>query len=106
MTDRGAAFGIVGHVKDGTIKHAGGINVRGYDGMLWIRNLTIDLNTDTVSGMVNGTRADLFELTVTNVSEDGDTTVALAFTEAASMAVVGDASITGLPAGTATVDLY
>lgn len=101
---RGAAFGIVGNPSDGTIEHVGGVYVQGANGLLKIRNFTIDTLDGTVSGIVNGKRADLFTITSASMV-DGDIIASLAFTEAASMAVAGDDRLINLPAGTAVVDL-
>jgi hypothetical protein len=100
LTDMGAAFGIVGNPKDGTIEHVGGLFVAG----LKISNFTIDLTTDPdgdgenialVTGIVNDSfRAPLFE-----VGPD----LTLYFTETASGAIVGSDAIAGAVAGTANI---
>jgi hypothetical protein len=100
LTDMGAAFGIVGNPKDGTIEHVGGLFVAG----LKISNFTIDLTTDPdgagdkialVTGIVNDSfRAPLFE-----VGSD----LTLYFTETASGAIVGSDAIAGEVAGTANI---
>ncbi|HEX5828251.1 MAG TPA: hypothetical protein VFY23_12060 [Candidatus Limnocylindrales bacterium] len=101
--DGGAVFGITGNAKDGTVEHVGGLYVNGAGGLLELRNFTINLNTNSVSGIVNDSfRAPLFYFAA---GDAADGTVTLRFTSTASGAIVGSGAITGEIAGTATVDL-
>jgi hypothetical protein len=102
LSDAGAVFGIVGNTKNGVIKHVGGLTVKELDPStaatsVTLSNFWVDTNNATVSAIVNdGARAVVFTL-------GGDGT--LSFTAAASQAVAGNGSLTGLSAGVATVAL-
>ena len=90
-------FGVTGNPADGTIEHVGGLIVYSpaLDRNLSLKNFTIDLDSGYITGLVPGIgRVPLFML-------DGLT---LRFTETASMALVGDASLAGESAGTAMPD--
>ena len=95
--DAGVGFGVVGNPTDGTIEHVGGLVVYSpaLDKNLKLKNFTIDLESGYITALVPGIgRAPLFML-------DGLT---LRFTETASQVLLGDSSITGAEAGTATPD--
>jgi len=99
---KGVAFGIVGNPNDGTIEHVGGLNVEGTSGSLELRNFQIRVADGRVSGIVNDSfRADLFSFMPADAA---DGVVTLYFTGTASEAVLGDMSIMGEIAGTATID--
>ena len=111
----GAAFGIVGNPKDGTIEHVGGLAIRAGSGaVLELRNFTIDLRDrdkdglGVVTGIVNDSfRAPLFSFDMDDATDD-DGFVTLFFTATASGAIdfrVDGTSvdITGAEAGTAKI---
>jgi hypothetical protein len=101
-------FGVTGNPSDGTIEHVGGLYVNvlagpNVGGVLELRNFTIRVADGKVSGIVNDSfRADLFMF---DPADAGDGVVSLYFTSTASGAVTGGEGITGVFAGTATVDL-
>jgi hypothetical protein len=111
LTADGAVFRIVGNPKKGPIKHVGGLEVDGSEGILEdstlkLRNFRIKVADGVVVGNVEGFgKAELFTF---DPADAADLTATLYFTETASLAIVGAAGpggIDGLEAGVATIDL-
>jgi hypothetical protein len=106
LSDKGAGFGIVGNTKKGPIKHVGGLAVDASGGVgdsyLELRNFWI--GKGVITGEVEGIgRAPLFNFDTTDELDN----VTLTFTDAASMVIVGDLSLTapGITAGVASIEL-
>jgi hypothetical protein len=108
--DTTLSFRIVGNPKkEGKpIKHVGGVQVNGEAGILndddlKLRNFRIKVSEGIVAGQVEGFgRAPLFSF---DPADAADLEVTLFFTDIASLAIVGDTSISGLEAGVASIDL-
>ncbi len=111
LGDMGAGFGITGKpaakgFNNGVIKHVGGLEIDSTLGVIEIRNFWIDTIAGTVSAEVADLgRFDLFNLDAAAPIDGCEVTATLLFNGFASAAIVGDASIEGLVAGTACVDL-
>ena len=106
LGDMGAAFGIVGNMNKGIIKHVGGLEITTTLGDVEIRNFWIDTNNGTVSAYVVelDARVTLFDLSGVSM-DDEDINATLLFNSTASNVIVGSEAITGAVAATAKVDL-
>jgi hypothetical protein len=106
-----AAFPIVGNMKDGQIKHTGGLTLSGGGTVLALTNYTIDTNTGvlTAAAAVNGDgvgRIPLFDLGGAASRAGCAATASLSLDEAAAgalTAIFGAPDLTGAPFGIACV---
>ena len=113
LTEKGAAFRIVGNPGKGPIKHVGGLKLHTLDesdqpnGTVKLRNFRIQVADGVVLGNVQGVgRAPLFTFDPADAADDvGDPEVTLLFTEAAASVIGGSVDLTGMEAGVATIEL-